>query len=75
MIVELTGGGPFDGDQANVLDSVRTIILTRMTPAAFLQPLGPVPGPGEPSDGYERVGAYVAQGEPPATFCWAPEEG
>lgn len=74
MIVELTGGGPLDGDRAEVDDAVRSIVLTKANFMAFLQPLGPLVAGMD--DGYVRVGAYVATEVvgPPTTFCWVAEE-
>ena len=72
--VELTGGGPFDGDRIVVLDSVRVIVLQRWEPSVFLHPLGPVPGPGGPDDGCVLLGKYEAQDEPFTEFRWIPEE-
>ena len=74
MIVEFVGGGPLDGTRARVDDAARQLVLVRPNLAAFLQPLGPVPGPGEIPDGYERVGAYVARANSPREFLWTPED-
>ena len=74
MLIELVGGGPMDGDRFIVPDTLRIIYLQWYNPAvAFLTPLGPVPRPGQVEDGHVLLGSYVAQGEPPAEFLWAPE--
>lgn len=73
MLVELLGG-PFDGDQAKLHDSVHSIVLMRPDFATFLQPAGEAPGDLPP--GFERTGEYVADGSSntPTTFTWYGDE-